>query len=206
MNAIKKIIFFCFFLILCGTACAATQDPMTMVKTTCKQMTNELDKHLGEIKTNLSLVESIVRRILVPHFDLVGISQIVVGKNYWQASNPKEQTEFTREFTEYVIQTYANALSSYEGEDIKFYPSREDVTGKKRVQIDSDIVRKNGQKVHVQYRVIDKDSAWLIYDFSVDGVSLVRNYQSQFASTLQKGGMTQLIRDLKAHNARIHRK
>ena len=52
----------------------------------------------------------------------------------------------------------------------------------------------------MQYRMIQAGSTWLIYDFSVDGVSLVHNYQSQFASTVRQGGLSKLIEQLKQRN------
>ena len=163
-------------------------------------MVNELNKHLGHLKDNRPLVSGIVKRIVVPHFDLVTMAQAVVGRNYWQEATAPIQKQFISAFTDYAIDTYSSAISSYDGEIIKFYPIRGDITGKTRVAIDTDIQHKDGPPVHVQYSVLQKGSTWLVYDFSVDGVSLVQNYRSQFAAPLREGGLEKLVKQLQQRN------
>jgi phospholipid transport system substrate-binding protein len=201
-NFFKKIIFVSIFLV-CNIASAAQQDPppVVMLKNTSDQMITELNKHLGHLKNNDALISSIIKRTILPHFDLAEMSQTVVGRNYWQQGSPELQQQFIHAFTEYVIRTYSSAIESYDGETIKFYPIRGDITGQSRVQINTDINHKDGPPVHVQYRVVDKNSTWLIYDFSVDGVSLVRNYQSQFVEPLNQGGLPLLVKKLQEKNA-----
>ena len=202
LNFFKAIIF-AFIFLMCNVA-LAQQDPppVVMLKTTSNQMIAELNQHLGHLKNNDVLVSGIVKRTVLPHFDLVDMSQTVVGRNYWQQGSPELQQQFIRAFTDYVIRTYSSAIESYDGETIKFYPIRGDISGQSRVQINTDINHKDGSApVHVQYRVVDKNGTWQIYDFSVDGVSLVRNYQSQFAGTLNQGGLPLLVKELQKKNA-----
>ena len=85
-----------------------------------------------------------------------------------------------------MIRTYSSALQAYDGETIKFLPIRGSIGS--RVQINSELLLKSGPSVHIQYRLLQKNGKWLIYDFSVDGISIVKNYNSQFASTLRQGG------------------
>jgi len=189
-------------LVLCFFAVTAFADPqpLAILKQTSDAMIKELDKNIGRLKTDDALVYSIVNRILLPHFDLVSMSRAVVGRDAWKEANPQQQKEFISEFTHSVIKTYAAAIASYDGETVKFHPLREDLGNKTRVQIDSSIILKDAPAVQMQYRMIQAGSTWLIYDFSVDGVSLVHNYQSQFASTVRQGGLSKLIEQLKQRN------
>jgi phospholipid transport system substrate-binding protein len=41
-----------------------------------------------------------------------------------------------------------------------------------------------------------KDGQWKVYDIIVEGVSLVKNYRTQFASILKKDKPAQLIQQL----------
>ena len=195
-------LFFLTMSLFIGNALAQTQDPapVVMLKNTSNQMVGELNKHLGNLKNNRPLVSSIVKRTVVPHFDLTTMGQLVVGRNYWQDASATTQKQFISAFTDYAINTYSSAISSYDGETIKFYPVRGDIADKSRVQVDTDIQHKDGPPVHVQYSVLKKGSGWFIYDFSVDGVSLVQNYRSQFAGTLREGGLEKLVAQLQQHN------
>ena len=49
----------------------------------------------------------------------------------------------------------------------------------------------------MDYRLIKKDGDWYAYDIIVDGVSLVRNYRSQFVSIIRSSSYQELVRRLK---------
>lgn len=197
---LKKIILFFAILFIGVTSFAADSAPLAMLKSISAQMTRELDKNIGNLKGNYRLVDGLVRRIVLPHFDLVTMSRAVVGREYWQKASSETQQQFIKEFTRYVIKTYSGALQSYDGEVIKFYPMRGSMQS--RVQVDSSILRKDGPAISVQYRLLNAGSQWLIYDFSVDGVSIVQNYHSQFAGILRQGGLEKVVSELHSRNVR----
>ena len=184
--------------LLGSSSFAADPAPLAMLKSTSGQMLHELDKHLGNLKHNDKLVYNLVNRVLVPHFDLQSMSRAVVGRDKWQSASSNTQQQFIKEFTCYVIRTYSSALQSYDGETIKFFPIRGEITD--RVQINSDLLLKNGPPVQMQYRLAQQGGKWVIYDFSVDGISIVKNYNSQFAGTLRTGGLYVLVQKLHKNN------
>ena len=199
---ILVIMFSLFFWASSFVAKAATTAdpaPLAMLKSTSSQMLHELDAHIGHLKNNSKLVNDLVDRVLVPHFDLFGMSRTVVGPNYWQGALRNTQQQFIKEFTRYVIRTYSSALQSYDGERIKFYPIRGEIGD--QVQIDSDLLLKSGPPIQMQYRLLQQGGQWLIYDFSVDGVSIIKNYNSQFAGTLRQSGLEALVQKLHKNNA-----
>ena len=153
---------------------AADPAPLVVLKGVSGRMLVELNKNIKTIKHNDRLVYNLVNRICVPHFDLLNMARAVVGRNYWQQASSSTQQQFIKEFTHYVIRTYASAMQSYDGEIIKFYPIRGAVGN--RVQINSDLFLKNGPSIQMQYRMSKQSGRWTIYDFSVDGVSIIKNY------------------------------
>jgi phospholipid transport system substrate-binding protein len=195
-----KILIISFCMLITGSSFAADPAPLAMLKNVASQMLHELDKHIGHLKQDNKLVYDLVDRILVPHFELTMMSRAVVGRDYWQNASSDSQQQFMKEFTRYVIRTYSSALQSYDGETIKFFPIRGGFSD--RVQVDSNLLLKNGPPIQMQYRLVQQQNQWLIYDFSVDGVSIVKNYNSQFAGTLRKGGLVELVRQLQKNNAR----
>jgi phospholipid transport system substrate-binding protein len=188
-----KVLVVAFGVFFAVSIFAADPAPLVMLKSTSGRMLKELNKNIGKLKNNDKLVYDLVNRVLVPHFDLPKMSGSVVGV-YWSKASKKTQQQFIKEFTSRVIRTYSTALQSYDGETIKFFPIR-GVIGK-RVQVDSDLQLKNGPPIQMQYRLLKKGSKWLIYDFSVDGISIVKNYHSQFASALRQGGLAGLVKQL----------
>jgi phospholipid transport system substrate-binding protein len=52
-------------------------------------------------------------------------------------------------------------------------------------------------EIPMDYRLINKAGRWYAYDIVVDGVSLVRNYRSQFTSIIRSSSYEELVRRLR---------
>ena len=65
----------------------------------------------------------------------------------------------------------------------------------------SEFVRRAGPAVPINYSVHQKNGQWLVYDVTVDGVSLVANYRTTFANQVRDQGMDGLIASLAKLNA-----
>lgn len=193
-------ILLCLLLAISTAIFADDPAPLVVMKNASNQIVAELNKHLGKLENNKPLIDGIVRNLLVPHVDVDGMSKNVVGRLYWDAASADLQKQFVTQFTNYVIRTYSTALSSYEGEIITFYPIRGYTKDQTRVQIESAINHKDKPANHVQYRLVANNNTWLVYDFSVDGVSFIQNYRSQFSDTLQQGGLSLLVQKLVEQN------
>jgi phospholipid transport system substrate-binding protein len=167
------------------------------LKTTTDQMLVALKQTQNR---NSQALYSLVQRILLPHIDLDLMSEQVVGRD-WAKASPAQRAEFKKQFTFFVTRTYSTALASYSNEKVRFFPIR-GMAGNK-VQVNSSIDQANGQSLAVSYRLILEQGQWKVYDFSVEGVSLVQNYRSQFVEILRTHGMAGLINQLKAHNAKL---
>ncbi len=53
------------------------------------------------------------------------------------------------------------------------------------------------KEIPIFYRVILKDGAWKVYDVSIENVSLVQNYRTQFNDILAKNTPEQLLEILR---------
>jgi phospholipid transport system substrate-binding protein len=57
------------------------------------------------------------------------------------------------------------------------------------------IVRKEGV-IDVDYKMLKDDGQWLVYDFVIEGVSLIRNYKSQFSKIISTESYASLVSKL----------
>ena len=173
----------------------AASSPVDMLQQATNQMLQSLKK--TENRNTQSLYR-LVQNILLPHVDLDRMSQLVVGR-YWSQASPADRQAFKQQFTYYVTRTYSTALSSYTNEKVRFFPIRGGVSSD-RVQVNSSIDQSNGQNISVSYRLIESNGSWKVYDFTVEGVSMVENYRSQFADILRTQGLAGLNQRLKSRN------
>jgi phospholipid transport system substrate-binding protein len=100
-----------------------------------------------------------------------------------------------------LVHTYASALANYNDQTIRFYPVRGGYAGKSSVQVNSVIERHDGPAISVSYKMVQAASEWKIYDLSVEGVSMLESFRSQFADLLAQGDIEALINKLSSHNS-----
>jgi phospholipid transport system substrate-binding protein len=175
-------------------------NPVTALSKTADQMIAELKAQKGRIHNNPKAVYPIIQRVLLPQVDMQGMARSVLGRRIWTSMSPQQKSTFSNEFTRLVIMTYSAALANYNDEQIRFYPMREDFADQSRVEVRSNIIRSRGPSIPVSYRLVRIGSGWKVYDFSVEGISMIRSFQSQFAEQLRQGDIDKMIASLKQHN------
>lgn len=194
----KTILLSALILIFCNFALAAGDPPpLAMVKDVSTSVVNALQKNKPRL-SDKKVIFNIVNGIAVPHFALNDIARAVVGPNYWDKATTATQAQFVKAFTRYVIDMYSSALSSYKDETLSFQPMRSFDANQNSAQVYSTIERSSSSPVSLNYRVIKKGSSWLIYDFSIEGISMIQSYRSQFGATLNHGGLEELTQKLQA--------
>ena len=82
----------------------------------------------------------------------------------------------------------------YEDERIVYQEQKKISTTKARVK--TKILRRSND-IPVVYSMLQRDGSWKIYDVNIEGVSLVKNYRTQFGKILMKNSPSLLIERLK---------
>jgi phospholipid transport system substrate-binding protein len=59
-----------------------------------------------------------------------------------------------------------------------------------------------GQPIPIDYSMEKLADGWKVYDVLIDGVSLVTNYRSSFATEIKNGGIDGLVKSLADRNAK----
>jgi phospholipid transport system substrate-binding protein len=177
----------------------AQSSPVAMLQQTSNQLLRELKQNRGQLRQNPGYVRTLVRRVIVPHFDLVTMSRSVMGRDAWMRATPAQRQRFIREFTQLAIRTYSAALSAYSDQEVEFYPLRNSGSDG-RVQVESKILQNDGPSTPVSYRLVLSGSQWKVYDFSVEGVSMVQSFRSQFSDDLSSGNIDRLNNRIASHN------
>ncbi|MCB1828025.1 MAG: ABC transporter substrate-binding protein [Coxiellaceae bacterium] len=200
---VKRLVSFVIAAVF-STAVFAAQDqaPLAMMKSVSDEMRSTLVKYQGRIKNDMPFLQKTVRQQLVPHFDVDTMARSVVGRSHWSNATENERQRFMKEFTDMVVGVYSAPLAEFNGDTIKFYPIRENIGEKKRISIRSIIVRSTGQRIPVSYRLVRQNNEWKVYDFSIEGISMIQSYRSQFKDVLREKGFTGLLQQIEQHNRR----
>ncbi|MDD4893225.1 phospholipid-binding protein MlaC [Rickettsiella endosymbiont of Litargus connexus] len=195
----KKIIFVFFGLLICTMAWAISS-PVDLLQSTSNQLISALQRNQATLKTKPQIVYGIVNQILLPHVDVMSMSSKALGREAWLRAMPMQRQAFAQQFVTLLIRTYSSALAQYTNERVNFLPLRGDYNSESRVQVNSVIVRETGPSINLSYRLMRVNGQWMLYDFSVGGVSIIESFRSQFAQELQNNGIDGLINKLAQHN------
>lgn len=174
--------------------------PIAMLRQATGEMLSALKTNRADIRHNQSALYRVVNEIIIPHVDENSMAQQVVGPEYWATASNADRQLFMQEFVKVVVRTYSAAMVSYSDQQIKFSPLREALDGKNHVEVYSQIVQSNGPAIELNYRLALFGEQWKVRDFSVDGVSLVQNYRSQFSEVLAQKGFAGLLQQLSSRN------
>ena len=135
---------------------------------------------------------------ILPNFDFKRICRLVLGKN-WRSMTVDQRNVFQIEFRGLLLRTYAIALSKFRDQTIEFKPLRMK-SSDKIVLVKTEITQSGGQPIDVNYALSNSTGKWLVFDIVIEGVSLVTNYRSQFASQVKKNGIEDLLKKLSEKN------
>lgn len=165
-----------------------TSDVMTAIKT---------DKQLaaGDRQKALALAEEKI----LPHVDFEEATRLAVGRA-WRDASPAQRKRLVEEFRAMLVRTYSNAIDAYQGQEMRVLPSR-NKPGDSEATVRNQFVRAGGKPVPIDYQMRKTDGGWKIYDISVEGISLVLTYRSEFDQVVKQEGIDGLIKRLSQKNA-----
>ena len=172
---------------------AAAQAPDQIVRGTTEQMQVLIRDNHEKYRADQQAFYKVVDEVLVPHFDVRYIAQLVLGKN-WRAASEDQRKRFTDAFKLMLIRSYAQTLlDNYDSVKAEWQPLRlsADVAD---VTVRVNLMRKSGQQpVAIGFNMRRVDNDWKIYDISVEAISLVANFRSQITSEIKRSSLDDVI-------------
>ncbi len=166
-------------------------------KETVESGVNKVLKTLGDpaFKTkprDVKITE--VGNIIGEVFDFTELSKRTLGRE-WKKMKAEQRKEFAELFRQLLQGVYADRLLAYTDQKVVF--GKEIELKKGRVEVQSNIVLSDGNKVPIFYRLTNKSGQWKTYDLIIEGVSLVKNYRSQFREIIAKDSPEKLLQILR---------
>ncbi|HEY7203631.1 MAG TPA: ABC transporter substrate-binding protein [Methylomirabilota bacterium] len=134
-----------------------------------------------------------VRKIANEIFDFAEIAKRSLAQ-HWQPLSEAQRNEFVGLFADLLERSYISKIETYGGEKIQYTAERMDGD---YATVSTKIVTKNGTEVPVDYRMVKRTDHWLVYDVSIEGVSLVSSYRTQFNKIIQTSSYNELVTKLR---------
>ena len=179
--------------VVVSSAPAAAGVPTDQLKGAVERVLKTLDDPTLKGEARLGERRVAVRKIANEIFDFSEIAKRSMAR-HWQPLSEAQKNEFVGLFADLLERSYISKIETYGGEKIQYTAERADG---EFATVSTRIITKNGTEVPVDYRMIKRADRWLVYDVSIEGVSLVSNYRTQFNKIIQTTSYNELISKLR---------
>ncbi len=192
---VRRFVPIFFVLLIMGmSAMAHSTEPLDALRGPVEQVLSILKDSRDQNGDSKSVKREKIREITRKIFDYTEMSKRALARN-WRNFTPRERKEFRDLFAELLENTYIDKIQGEYQDEKVIYLSQELVTAEKAL-VKTKILRQNID-IPVNYSMRMRNETWRIYDVNIEGVSLVKNYRTQFSEILLKESPAQLIERLK---------
>lgn len=126
-------------------------------------------------------------------FDFDALARFTLGNN-WRKLNSAQQQEFTQLYRQLLERAYLDKILAYTNERIEFEKEIQAASG--RAEVHSTVVTATA-RIPIHYRLLATGDTWLVYDVVIEGVSLARNYRSQFNGILATQSPARMLQEMR---------
>jgi phospholipid transport system substrate-binding protein len=140
-----------------------------------------------------------LRRIADEIFDFDEMARRAMAQ-HWRSLTETQRKEFVGLFSDLLEHSYTSKIELYGGERIQ-YPA-ERIEGD-FATVYTQLITKKGTEVPIDYRMLRREDRWRVYDVSIEGVSLVANYRTQFNNVIRTSSYDELLRRVRSRSEEV---
>jgi phospholipid transport system substrate-binding protein len=184
---------------LLAAAPALAGAPTDQLKSSVDQVIKVLEDTSLKAEGSADKRRVAIREAAGKTFDFGEAAKRSLGK-HWQSLSEQDRQEFTTLFADLLERGYVTRIEEYSGEKIAY--TGDNVDGD-AATVKTKFTTKKGTEIPVDYRMLRKGDRWLVYDVTIEGLSLVSNYRGQFNKIIETSSYQDLVKKMKARNEEL---
>ncbi len=165
------------------------------VKNLVKTKTDKALKLINDKNLTEKEKKDKIFQIIGPTFDFKIMSKLVLGKKYWPRLTEAQKKRFITLFEKRIRMVYLDRVSISGNLKVEY---KEPIQKNKKIIYVPSIFTVKNKNYSVVFKLWKSPNGWKIYDISVEGISIIRTYKSQFYAILSKGTIDDLFKKLEA--------
>ena len=173
------------------SSAALAQGPNDVIQSAADELAVELNGRRDVLSTDRGELYAVIDGILLPRFDRRYAAQLVLGR-HWKTASAEQRDKFIELFYGNLLRRYADGVLEFNQDQVKILPFRGDLS-KKRTTVKSTVVMDNGTKVPINYGMVLRDSGWLMFDVTIEGISYVRNFRTELNAEIKAKSLDAVI-------------
>lgn len=178
-----------FLLVPTLALAAAVSSPTDYIRANVDAVITILEATRGDAPETRKAQADRLSALIDDFFDPQELSRRSLGQ-YWRLFSPAEQAEFQALFLTLIKQVYLRKSIAYNNELVTF--DKEIMKSEDLAEVFTTIVAPSA-RTSIIYALKKTGTSWKVYDVSVENVSFIKNYRSQFQGILQNNPPAHLI-------------
>jgi phospholipid transport system substrate-binding protein len=168
--------------------------PDKVIESLANQVLADLDKNRETYRKDSLQLRRMIDKYMLTNFDTEYAAQLVLAKN-WRTATDDQRKQFIDAFYQSLLQNYGSTLLDFTADRLKVFPYQGKVTDTVAT-VRSEIRRDNGDKVSVSYTLRMTDAGWKAYDVTIEGVSYIKSFRTDFGTEIEQKGLDAVIKRL----------
>jgi phospholipid transport system substrate-binding protein len=182
-----------------GAAAVPGPGPQALMERISHDLLRALDADREGLRENPAGLRALVDEYLLPHFDTDYAGRLVLGK-HWRDATPLQRKRFVDAFYQSLLASYGDAILEFTEDRLTILPFRGDPAAASAT-VRTEVKRSDGTPVPVNYSMRATPEGWKAWDVTIEGISYVRNFRTDFGAEIDQKGLDAVIERLEAQNA-----
>jgi len=140
-----------------------------------------------------TVMRALITKDLMPYIDYRYTAYKILGK-YVKTSSKAQRNEFVEVMHDYLVITYAQALTQYKDQHVK-YEADKDIGSKNFAVVHTEIVQQGAPTINIEFKLRKnkKTGQWKAFDMVVEGISLLSSKQAEITRQIRENGLDEVI-------------
>lgn len=182
----------CFLLVSFYSTCWA-ETPTNKVRGILNEIMAIQNNPKLEGKQNREKRRLAIKSVIAKNFNQDVMAQRALG-NYWSKLNESQRTQFKKVFEDLFQDSYTRLVLNFLKQETIRYNKEQG--GHEQATVSTTILRTN-DKIGVDYYLGTVGQNWLVNDVTIDGVSIVGNYQNAFTRVIRSQSFESLLQKMR---------
>jgi phospholipid transport system substrate-binding protein len=174
----------------------ASSSPMAELKKSDSALKKLFARRAPSWSPEADAKRSEMRRIVTGFLDFEELARRSLAR-HWDGLSAKQRTDFVTTLRDLIERSYIKQVHGSPNYDLAF--DKETIDGKEADVTATlhSITRGKKVDVAIEYKLLDKEGKWLVYDVITDEQSMVENYRAEFSKIINKESFDALLKRMK---------
>ena len=165
--------------------------PNEVIEEAVDLLSEGLDTRRDELAADEEALRDFIDGILLPRFDREFAAGAVLGK-HWRTASDEQKARFIAAFYETLLQRYAEGVVEFDMTRVEIMPYKGDAS-KRTTVVKTRVRLDDGNKVPVNYTLVNRNDQWRMFDVQIEGVSYVVNFRKELDSEIRSSSLEAVI-------------